>query len=98
MPDQNQPPADNNQAQGDNQDNKVVQIGKYKVKVDRNLCIGAASCVAVAANVFELDDKNIAVIKEGAQDTEENLLLAAQSCPTNAIIIVDESGKQIWPE
>jgi len=36
------------------QDKEVV-IGDIKVKVIRESCIGAASCVAMAPNVFELD-------------------------------------------
>lgn len=31
--------------------------------IDRNLCIGAASCVAVAPSAFELDAENKAVIR-----------------------------------
>ena len=42
--------------------------------------------------------ENKAVILEGADDTPENLLMAAQSCPTKAIIITDtETGEQVWP-
>ena len=82
----------------DKQQDKTVQIGKYKVKVIRNLCIGAASCIAVSPNVFELDSENKAIVKNGASDSEENILMAAQSCPTKAIIITDsETGQQIWP-
>jgi ferredoxin len=79
-------------------DQGFVTIGKYKVKVDRGLCIGAASCVAVSPGVFELDKENKAIFKEGANDTLENILMAAQSCPTKAIIVIDtETGKQVWP-
>jgi ferredoxin len=78
---------------------KEIQIGKYKVKVLRDACIGAASCVAVSPAVFELDGENKAVFVSGATDVEENILLAAQSCPTKAIVITDaETGKQVWPE
>lgn len=78
---------------------KEVQIGKYKVKVIRKDCIGAATCVAVSPNVFELDGQNIAVIKQGANDTPENILAAAQGCPTKAIVVVDtETGQQVWPQ
>lgn len=77
---------------------KEVQVGKYKVKVLRSVCIGAATCVAVSPNVFELDPENKAVIKDGAADAEANILMAAQSCPTKAIVIIDtETGKQVWP-
>lgn len=77
---------------------KEVQIGKYKVKVVRSLCIGAASCVAVSPEIFVLDKENKAIIHEGKQDTPENILMAAQSCPTKAIVIIDtETNKQVWP-
>ena len=81
-----------------------------KVKVDRALCIGAASCVAVAPNTFDLDSEGKAVIKKkdgtatsdfvnysDINDTEVNILNSAKSCPVNAIIIVevDETGKEI---
>lgn len=82
----------------DDQDKEVL-IGKYKIKVVRNLCIGAAACVGVSPAVFKLDTENKAVIRDGGVDTPENILMAAQVCPTQAIIIIDtETGKQVWPE
>ncbi len=80
-------------------EDKEVQIGKYKVKVLRDACISAASCVAFSPAVFELDSESKAVVKEGATDEEANILLAAQSCPTSAIVITDaETGEQVWPK
>ncbi len=80
-------------------EDKIVQIGKYKVQVLRDICIGAASCVAFSPTVFELDDKKKAVILSDADDTPENILLAAQSCPTKAIVVSDiETGKVVWPK
>ena len=73
-----------------------------KIVVDRNLCIGAASCVVMAAGVFELDAENKAVIKqkgvknsgpagreelENAAIDDTALVQAAQSCPTKAIFL-----------
>lgn len=69
-----------------------------RVVVDRALCIGAASCMAVAPDVFEFDSANIAVVKPNAPMDDDMLLLAAQSCPTNAIFLYDEEGKQVYPE
>jgi ferredoxin len=78
-------------------EDKEVRIGKYKVKVIRSLCIGAASCIAVSPSIFELDGENKAVFLNG-QDTPENILMAAQSCPTKAIIVFDtETNTQVWP-
>ena len=79
-------------------EDKIVQIGNYKVQVVRDLCIGAASCLAFSPDTFILDDEKKAVIQEASADTPENILLAAQSCPTKAIIIIDaETGEQVWP-
>lgn len=87
----------------------------YKVKVDRSLCIGAASCNAVAPNTFELDSEGKSTIKNkngtksseltafsDIDDTPENIINAAKSCPVNAIVVieVDDQGneiRQIWP-
>lgn len=78
--------------------NKIVQVGKYKIKVVRDMCIGAASCLAVSGLTFELDNENKAIVKGDSTDAAENILLAAQSCPTKAIVITDaETGEQVWP-
>jgi ferredoxin len=96
MADENQQP---NQQPPTNAGDKEVTIGKYKIKVLRDACISAASCVAVAANTFELDSEKKAVVKEGSTDDADTILMAAQSCPTKAIIVIDtETGKQVWPE
>jgi ferredoxin len=77
---------------------KEVIIGKYKITVLRDLCISAATCVAVSPNVFELDAEHKAVVKEGGTDAEANILLAAQACPTRAIVVVDTTtNQQLWP-
>lgn len=78
--------------------NKSKMIGKYRVEVLRDKCIAAASCTFIAPQVFELDEENLVRIlsQDGADD--ETKLLAAQSCPTAAIVVIDtETGKQVWP-
>jgi ferredoxin len=72
---------------------------KYRIEIDRNVCIGAASCVAIGANTFTLDDKNKVLIVEGEWDSDEIVLAAAQSCPVFAIKVFEaETGKQIFPD
>lgn len=73
-------------------------MAKYKIKILRDACIGAASCVAISPNVFQLDNEAKVYIVDANADSDENILAAAQSCPVNAIIIEDENGKQIWPK
>ena len=86
---------------------------KLTIKVDPDLCIGAASCVTIDPSSFELNEENkVYVLDHGqapdgptyervvemTEDEKERLILAAQSCPTLAIFIYDESGEQIYPE
>lgn len=76
-----------------------MQKSKYKVTVLRNKCIGAASCVAIAPKVFQLDKENKATVISQDGNTDDEKLLAAQSCPTAAIVVIDEeTGEQIWPK
>lgn len=71
---------------------------KYKIRVDRNLCIGAASCVALAMKTFALDGENKAVVLNEAGDEAQMIKLAAESCPTKAIILENvETGEQEYP-
>lgn len=76
-------------------DGGKVKIGK--IEIDRDLCIGAASCVAIAPGVFQLDEENKAVVVDQGGADEETILLAAKSCPTKAILVFDENGEQIYP-
>lgn len=77
---------------------QVKQIGKYRVEVIRDKCISAASCVAIAPKVFDLDEENLAIILSQDGNDDDTKLLAAQSCPTMAIIVTNtETGEQVWP-
>ena len=68
-----------------------------KIVVDRELCIGAAPCVTVAPGVFQLDEENKAYVVDQNGADAETILLAAQACPVQAIIIYDENGSQVYP-
>jgi len=68
-----------------------------KVEVKRDLCIGAATCVAIAPDVFELDDEMKTVVKDPKGADDATILEAARSCPTLAIYIYDDAGKQVFP-
>ncbi len=86
---------------------------KIKVRVDEDLCIGAASCVTIAPETFQLNEENKAWVLDHGQepggssyeremevtdDEYENILLGAQSCPTLAVFIYNEEGEQVFPE
>jgi ferredoxin len=77
---------------------QTKHIGKYKVEVIRDKCISAASCVAIAPQVFEMDEEDLAVVISQDGNDDETKLLAAQSCPTMAVIVTDtKAGQQVWP-
>ena len=86
---------------------------KITIKVEPDLCIGAASCVTVAPDYYRLNEENkVYVLDHGKEegepvyertvevtdDEKENIILSAQSCPTLAVFILDEDGKQLFPE
>ena len=72
---------------------------KYQVKVINDKCIGAASCVAVAAMTFKLNGENKADVIDQDGNVDEEKMLAAQSCPTAAIEVINvETGERVWPK
>jgi ferredoxin len=80
-----------------------VDIGQgddtWTVTVDRNLCIGAGTCVAIAPNTFVMDEDAKALILETAdQDGKEVILDAAKGCPVAAIIIKNKKGELVYPK
>lgn len=68
-------------------------MAKIKIIVNRDLCISAASCVAIAPEIFELDSEGKAYPK--IAETDDPILIkkakdAAENCPTSAIKIIEE--------
>ena len=69
-----------------------------KIVVDRDLCIGAASCLAVSGETYELDNENKAVVTGSDAVDDATLIMSAESCPTKAILLFDKDGKQVFPK
>ena len=67
------------------------------VVVDRGRCIGAAGCVAAASSVFRLDEQRRVVLLDPMTLDRRALWRAAERCPTDAIILEDERGEQLYP-
>lgn len=68
------------------------------MRIDRDLCIGAATCIALAPKAWALDDEAKAIILDtSGEESDDALLEAAKGCPVMAIFITDENGKQIYP-
>ena len=82
--------------------------GELRVDVDADKCLGFGSCVIVSPDVFRLDERpgkgvfqsraKLDVLDQAGGKDFDNLLMAAQSCPTQAITIIDrKTGKRIYP-
>ena len=61
------------------------------VQVNKDLCIGCGACQAIVKDVFEIDDDGLAKVISNPikEDLEEDVLDAAEGCPTSAIIVED---------
>lgn len=90
---------DNQQLKDPQSPSGPVQVRNLKIHVDRDLCIGAATCVAIAPKTFVLDSEAKAVILNTAeQDADSVIVDAAKGCPVAAIIIEDDKGQKIFPQ
>jgi ferredoxin len=61
----------------------------YRIEIDRTLCSGFGSCIAIAPELIELGADGIAAARGDATDAPA-AIEAAHSCPMGAITIVDE--------
>ena len=78
---------------------RAVTAAGWTIEVDANACIGASPCVGVAPKTFELNDEGRAVIIRSVdEDTIENILNAARSCPVSAIKVIDPQGQVVFPD
>lgn len=66
----------------------------YLPRIDEAACAGHGDCVAIAPDVFELDE----IARVIGTGTPELILEAAEACPSVAISVIDEdSGEQVYP-
>jgi ferredoxin len=68
------------------------------IVVDRELCYGFGDCVDSAPGVFQLDEDDKSVVVDPNAQPRDDIIMAAQDCPVDAIIITDtKTGEQIYP-
>ena len=59
-----------------------------KCRVDPDLCTGDEICTQVCPEVFEMEnDKAVAKMEEVPDDLKDSVREAADSCPSEAIIV-----------
>ena len=66
-----------------------------KLIVDKDICIGCGACQAIAPDVFEIDDDQLAttIVDEVADEVMEDAVDAKEGCPVDAIKEVTEEEK-----
>lgn len=74
------------------------RINGLTVRVDRLLCVGFGDCIEVAPELFEFDDEGIATFLTPLPDAgAEHLRAACESCPVDALTLLDGDGRQVYP-
>ena len=74
------------------------QKKRIRITANKDLCISAASCVAMAPDHFKLDENGKVDVIAEVSDYDEAAVNAAMSCPVLAIEIFDaESGEKLYP-
>lgn len=61
-----------------------------KVTVNEDACIACGACMRTAPEVFKFNDMGLSETKkEFIEDDDKNTIIAAEGCPTGAILIED---------
>jgi ferredoxin len=76
---------------------EVSARNRISIQVDRTLCFGFGDCVDSAPEVFALDDEDKAIVIDPDGASSDLIVEAAQNCPVDAIVVLDEDGEQIYP-
>ncbi|MFB6843090.1 ferredoxin [Streptomyces sp. NPDC056361] len=71
---------------------------RWRVEVDRSVCIGSGMCVDHAPDGFRLDTARQSHPVESEADAGERILAAAEGCPVEAILItLADGGEPVYP-
>lgn len=74
------------------------KFGDLTVRIDTDACMGNESCIAVAPEIFELDDDRISRFRDASGGVDrQRIIEACQVCPVDALIVLDAEGREIVP-
>ena len=61
-----------------------------KIKIDKNKCIGCGTCILLASKTFKLGEDGKSEVIEPHGDDEATIKQAIESCPVQAIEIIED--------
>ncbi len=67
------------------------------IRIDRTLCVGFGDCVREADAAFALDEDDVAVFVAPETVPRDQLILACESCPVDALVVLAQDGTQLVP-
>ena len=70
---------------------------RWRVEVDATTCAASALCVSLAPARFRLDDGTARPVAEHI-DPDDDVIDAAESCPTGAISVYSADGELLSPK
>lgn len=74
------------------------RINGFTLRIDRLLCVGFGDCIDVAPDLFAFDDEGIATFLTPLPEPGiDQLRAACESCPVDALSLLDRDGKQLFP-
>jgi ferredoxin len=70
-------------------DDNGAALPHWRVRIDQRVCVGSATCVAMAPGQFVFDDEDRSRPVREISDPDDALLTAAEMCPTGALTVID---------
>jgi len=71
---------------------------RLRIRVDHELCVGNAMCVATAPGTFAHNEYRQSEVVNPEGSTEQDILEAAAGCPVGAIAVeVETTGERLFP-
>ncbi|MEU4213081.1 ferredoxin [Streptomyces sp. NPDC026206] len=71
---------------------------RWRVSVDRALCVGSGQCAAIAPGAFRLDEARRSHPVAEETDASQAVLDAAESCPVEAVTLRGTgTGEAVFP-
>lgn len=72
--------------------------GQVHASVDQMRCVSNAMCLAIAPGVFAHNEQRQSEVVNPAGAVAEDIIEAAENCPTSAITVTDAvTGETLFP-